>query len=64
MVAMWTSGDIFKTTYFIVRNAPVQFAICGTLQVLIDIAILLQVYFYGPGGSSKSFKELPKDDFT
>ncbi|XP_058804916.1 solute carrier family 66 member 2 isoform X2 [Phymastichus coffea] len=46
MVAMWTMGDTFKTCYFIKRNAPVQFSICGTLQILIDLAILAQVYIY------------------
>lgn len=33
MVIMWTAGDMFKTGYFILRNAPTQFWICGTLQV-------------------------------
>ena len=36
MVIMWTIGDMFKTGYFIVRNAPSQFWICGTLQVRAD----------------------------
>lgn len=46
MVTMWTVGDTFKTCYFIQRDAPLQFEICGTLQVIIDLAILLQVYIY------------------
>ncbi|EDO35511.1 predicted protein, partial [Nematostella vectensis] len=46
MVVMWLSGDSFKTCYFIVKNAPIQFWICGMLQILIDISILLQVYIY------------------
>ncbi|XP_074060802.1 solute carrier family 66 member 2 isoform X1 [Macrotis lagotis] len=46
MVLMWTSGDTFKTVYFILNQAPFQFSICGLLQVLVDIAILLQVYLY------------------
>ncbi|CAF1091826.1 unnamed protein product [Rotaria sp. Silwood1] len=46
MVLMWTSGDIFKTVYFILRNAPKQFWLCGMLQISIDIAILCQVVFY------------------
>lgn len=33
MVIMWTIGDMFKTTYFVWRDAPNQFWICGTLQV-------------------------------
>ena len=33
MVIMWTCGDIFKTTYFVLRKTPPQFFICGSLQV-------------------------------
>ncbi|XP_034945853.1 solute carrier family 66 member 2 isoform X2 [Chelonus insularis] len=46
MVTMWTVGDTFKTCYFIHRKTPIQFAICGALQVIIDLGILLQVYIY------------------
>lgn len=46
MVLMWTCGDIFKTSYFILRDTPKQFYICGTLQVLVDLAILSQVWIY------------------
>lgn len=43
---MWTCGDVFKTTYFYVRKTPPQFVICGLLQVMVDIAILAQVWMY------------------
>ncbi|XP_030644690.1 solute carrier family 66 member 2 [Chanos chanos] len=46
MVLMWTSGDTFKTVYFLLTQAPVQFWICGMLQVCVDVAILSQVYYY------------------
>ncbi|NP_001084833.1 solute carrier family 66 member 2 [Xenopus laevis] len=46
MVLMWTSGDTFKSAYFVLNQAPFQFSICGLLQVFVDIAILLQVYLY------------------
>lgn len=46
MVLMWTSGDTFKTGYFLMTHAPVQFWICGLLQVFVDFAILFQVYYY------------------
>lgn len=49
MVLMWTVGDVFKTSYFILREAPAQFWLCGGLQVLIDITILGQVQFYKNG---------------
>ncbi|KFM63189.1 PQ-loop repeat-containing protein 1, partial [Stegodyphus mimosarum] len=46
MVFLWTFGDIFKTVYFVVREAPVQFWMCGILQVFIDFLILFQVLVY------------------
>ena len=46
MVLMWTCGDVFKTTYFYVRKTPPKFVICGLLQVMVDIAILTQVWLY------------------
>ncbi|XP_057326699.1 solute carrier family 66 member 2 isoform X2 [Microplitis mediator] len=46
MVTMWTVGDTFKTCYFLHREAPVQFSICGALQVIVDLGILSQVYIY------------------
>ncbi|XP_076283235.1 solute carrier family 66 member 2 isoform X2 [Lasioglossum baleicum] len=46
MVTMWTLGDAFKTCYFFLKEAPIQFEVCGILQVIIDIAILAQVYIY------------------
>ncbi|XP_011789755.1 PREDICTED: PQ-loop repeat-containing protein 1 isoform X2 [Colobus angolensis palliatus] len=42
MVLMWTSGDAFKTAYFLLKGAPLQFSVCGLLQVLVDLAILGQ----------------------
>ncbi|CAG9784290.1 unnamed protein product [Diatraea saccharalis] len=46
MVVMWTCGDIFKTAYFVLREAPTQFWVCGSLQVTLDIVILFQVWLY------------------
>lgn len=46
MVFLWAFGDVFKTVYFIAREAPIQFWVCGTLQVVIDFLILLQVLIY------------------
>ncbi|CAG4998437.1 unnamed protein product [Parnassius apollo] len=46
MVIMWTFGDMFKTAYFVIREAPTQFWVCGSLQVSLDIIILFQVWLY------------------
>eukprot|EP00794_Sanderia_malayensis_P019152 gene19151-21072_t len=53
MVVMWMCGDTFKTGYFIVKDAPVQFWVCGSLQVSIDLAILYQVFHYRRRGFGK-----------
>ncbi|KAJ8726475.1 hypothetical protein PYW07_001173 [Mythimna separata] len=46
MVIMWTCGDVFKTAYFVLREAPPQFWLCGSLQVSLDVVILFQVWLY------------------
>lgn len=46
MVVMWTIGDMFKTGYYYMRAAPMQFWICGIMQCSLDYAILFQVYLY------------------
>lgn len=58
MVIMWFSGDLFKTMYFILRHAPVQFIICGAIQVFVDILILAQVFWYGR--PNVTYSKLPK----
>ncbi|CAG9797754.1 unnamed protein product [Chironomus riparius] len=54
MVIMWTIGDVYKTTYFILRSAPIQFWLCGMLQVSLDLAILLQVYIFRKNPAPRS----------
>jgi len=46
MVLMWSCGDIFKTSYFVLRQAPTQFWLCGSAQVMLDFAIMMQVFYY------------------
>ncbi|XP_054476229.1 solute carrier family 66 member 2 [Anoplopoma fimbria] len=46
MVLLWTAGDVFKTTYFVTNESPAQFWVCGSVQIIIDVAILLQVLLY------------------
>uniref|UniRef100_A0AC34RJI6 PQ-loop repeat-containing protein 1 n=1 Tax=Panagrolaimus sp. JU765 TaxID=591449 RepID=A0AC34RJI6_9BILA len=58
MVLMWLMGDVGKTIYFVVRQNPAQFYICSSLQITIDILILLQVYFYG----KQKIERIPTSD--
>ncbi|KAM4721880.1 solute carrier family 66 member 2-like [Rhinophrynus dorsalis] len=51
MVVLWTAGDCFKTVYFIIKETPAQFWLCGTLQICLDVAILLQMAACGTEGS-------------
>ncbi|XP_035380876.1 solute carrier family 66 member 2 [Electrophorus electricus] len=53
MVVLWTAGDVFKTSYFAVNDSPVQFWVCGMVQILTDILILLQVGYYNFGSRFK-----------
>ncbi|XP_054714946.1 solute carrier family 66 member 2-like [Uloborus diversus] len=64
MVFLWTFGDVFKTVYFVVREAPIQFWICGILQVIIDFCILLQVLLYrtSPSPVIQTVKLLLKEE--
>src|SRR5688572_12622871 len=43
MVLLWMGGDLFKTGYFIAKQVPAQFVVCGVIQVTIDTLILAQV---------------------
>jgi uncharacterized protein with PQ loop repeat len=51
MIMAWLFGDVGKTIYFVVRKTPAQFWICSSLQITIDVLIMLQVYFYNRGNS-------------
>ena len=46
MVLLWAAGDLFKTSYFIVKKVPLQFIVCGVIQVTVDVLILIQVSIY------------------
>ncbi|CAL8360591.1 unnamed protein product [Lota lota] len=53
MVVMWTLGDIFKTSYFLLNQSPVQFWVCGSVQICVDAIILLQVFIYSQDAHTK-----------
>jgi len=46
MVLMLTLAESIKTSYFIYLQTPPQFLVCSSLQIMINVIILLQVYFY------------------
>nr|XP_015820912.2 LOW QUALITY PROTEIN: solute carrier family 66 member 2 [Nothobranchius furzeri] len=53
MVLLWMAGDVFKTSYFVMNESPAQFWVCGSVQILIDVAILLQVLLYNQDTRAK-----------
>lgn len=49
LVASWFSGDIIKTCYFTFINAPLQLILCSVTQSVVDVVIILQIYFFSKG---------------
>ncbi|CAG8468313.1 8398_t:CDS:2, partial [Diversispora eburnea] len=43
----WFGGDSFKTFYYISTGSPLQFIICGIIQLTVDSIIVLQFIIYG-----------------
>jgi len=58
MVLLWLAGDFFKTIYYIVRDSPKQFWVCGFIQITIDVLILMQGFFFK---GQKKYKRIDKD---
>ncbi|KAI9244702.1 PQ loop repeat-domain-containing protein [Phascolomyces articulosus] len=46
VMATWFLGDSFKLFYFIYTNAPVQFDICGAVQLAIDSLTVMQAILF------------------
>eukprot|EP01012_Entosiphon_sulcatum_P056534 TRINITY_DN80224_c0_g1_i1.p1 TRINITY_DN80224_c0_g1~~TRINITY_DN80224_c0_g1_i1.p1 ORF type:complete len:238 (-),score=19.79 TRINITY_DN80224_c0_g1_i1:9-722(-) len=46
LVACWCGGDGLKTIYFLATGAPAQFLMCGVMQIIVDVAIVLQLFSY------------------
>eukprot|EP00727_Mastigamoeba_balamuthi_P004318 m51a1_g13884 hypothetical protein (226) ;mRNA; r:658301-659106 len=60
LLAAWFAGDAFKTAYFVLRRSPLQFVLCGTFQLLLDVLITLQFATYPrPGSASLTLEPLP-----
>lgn len=48
MVLLWAGGDIFKLGYFLIKAVPIQFVVCGVIQITVDSLILAQISIYSP----------------
>ena len=48
LILGWLLGDTYKSTYFYMTEAPVQFLASGVFQVLTDVYILFQMFVQFP----------------
>lgn len=63
LIAAWFLGDLFKTYYFTVLNAPLQFLVCGSIQICIDTIIIGQLCWnWRRGGAGTSYIPVVRDD--
>jgi len=46
LIGSWFLGDLFKTTYFVTKNQPFQFILCGIFQLIVDSSIIGQMFLY------------------
>lgn len=58
MILFWLVGDIYKVGYYIKVGSPSQFVIGGSLQVLLDVTLTMQIIIY----SQNKFKDKKYDD--
>lgn len=58
MLGAWLLGDAFKAFYFFHNGAPLQFIVCGIVQLTVDLLIGLQFLRY-PRRAGTSTRILP-----
>jgi len=46
LILTWISGDSIKLFYFIIINAPIQMIACAVTQIIEDLIIIFQIYYY------------------
>jgi hypothetical protein len=63
MIVAWLFGDAFKAFYFFRNGAPIQFIICGIIQLVVDILIAGQIFFY-PRRASQPVRILPFENIS
>ncbi|KAI7881231.1 uncharacterized protein EV154DRAFT_43306 [Mucor mucedo] len=57
VLGSWFLGDGFKLFYFIYTGAPLQFIICGAIQLSIDSIIVLEFVLFSPFVKNKWSKD-------
>lgn len=65
MIGTWFIGDFFKTLYYIMERQPFQFTMCGAIQLVVDILIILQIIAYSKGKTgSEPYDPVNEIDIT
>jgi len=62
MVLGWLCGDLFKVIYFYLLSQPLQFLVCGIIQVSIDFLIMGQVFYYSK--SEPKYQKVDPEELT
>ncbi|KAI9311558.1 hypothetical protein BX666DRAFT_1867877 [Dichotomocladium elegans] len=60
IMASWAFGDGFKLFYFVSTSAPLQFSLCGAVQLSVDMLIVSQAFIYYvwlPRGTKEQARE-------
>lgn len=64
LILLWFTGACGKTLFFILNSQPVQFIICGFIQLINDIWILFQMYTYRSDGYEELRRRRRYDQFS
>ncbi len=57
LVGAWALGDACKTILFVSRRAPIQFLVCGIVQLVVDFGIFYQMRIYHDAQASMSLSQ-------
>lgn len=55
LVFTWCAGDVVKMIFFVVEQQPKPFVVCGAVQLLCDVVVLLQLWGYRNPLSRKGY---------
>ena len=46
MIALFFLGDASKTVFFIIKESPIQFIVCGSFQLMVDCILVFLLRYY------------------
>jgi len=58
LIGTWFLGDGYKTIFFIMKDLPFQFIMCGAFQLFVDVVIVLQMVIYSSNTRMQQEKHL------